>query len=174
MRRSKQRLTDLTVRNLKPRGARRQVQDADILGVGGLTWVLPRAYMKNRRFFQKLDRSDPHLVPISPQAQAEIEALWPSTSGGEWVLASRNHGKRPANLRPSNQRLLDLTAIEPGFTLHDLHPTASTLIQKFGVDPVVIARISDHLSCTSVRATYHRHAYGAEMRRALVLLGDRI
>jgi len=36
MRRSKQRLTDLTVRNLKPRGARRQVQDADIPGFGVL------------------------------------------------------------------------------------------------------------------------------------------
>jgi len=29
---AKVRLTDLTIRNLKPRGARRQVQDADILG----------------------------------------------------------------------------------------------------------------------------------------------
>jgi hypothetical protein len=34
VRRSKQRLTDLTVRNLKPRGARRQVQAADGKGDG--------------------------------------------------------------------------------------------------------------------------------------------
>ena len=34
MRRSKQRPTDLTIRNLKPRGARRQVKDADIPGFG--------------------------------------------------------------------------------------------------------------------------------------------
>jgi hypothetical protein len=36
MRRAKVRLTDLTIRNLKPRGARRQVQDADIPGFGVL------------------------------------------------------------------------------------------------------------------------------------------
>jgi hypothetical protein len=34
MRRARERLTDLTVRNLKPRGARRQVQDADIPAFG--------------------------------------------------------------------------------------------------------------------------------------------
>lgn len=141
---------------------------------GGWTWVLPRAYMKNRRFFQKRDRSDPHLVPISPQAQAEIEALRPASGAGEWVLASRNQGKRLANLRPSNQRLLDLTGIEPRFTPHDLRRTASTLMQKFGVDPAVIDRIQDHLDSASVRSTYQRHGYGVEMRRALVLLGDRI
>ncbi len=141
---------------------------------GGWTWVLPRAYMKNRRFFQKRDRSDPHLVPISPQAQAEIEALRLINGGGEWVVASREHGKRLANLRPSNQRLLDLTGIEPRFTPHDLRRTASTLMQKFGVDPAVIDRIQDHLDTASVRATYQRHGYGTEMRKALTLLGDRI
>src|SRR5580692_8357992 len=36
MRRAKVRLTDLTIRNLKPRGARRHVQDADIPGFGVL------------------------------------------------------------------------------------------------------------------------------------------
>jgi hypothetical protein len=36
MRRAKVRLTDLTIRHLKPRGARRQVQDADIPGFGVL------------------------------------------------------------------------------------------------------------------------------------------
>jgi integrase len=64
---------------------------------GGWTWVLPRLYMKNRRFFQKRDRSDPHLVPLSPQAQAEIEALRPASDAGEWVLASRSRGKRLPN-----------------------------------------------------------------------------
>jgi integrase len=128
--------------------------------------------MKNRRFFHKRDRSDPHLVPISsPQAQAEIEALRPHSGAGEWVLASRSNGKRLANLRPSNQRRLDLTGIEPRFTPHDLRRTASTLMQKFGVAPAVIDRIQDHIDSGSVRATYQRHGYGAEMRRALVLLG---
>jgi integrase len=141
---------------------------------GGWTWVLPRAYMKNRRFFQKRDRSDPHLVPISPQAQAEIEALRPASGAGEWILASRNRGKRLANLRPSNRRLLEATGTEPRFTPHDLRRTASTLMQKFGAEPAVIDRIQDHLDSASVRATYERHGYGAEMRRALVLLGDRI
>jgi hypothetical protein len=32
----------------------------------------------------------------------------------------------------------------------------------------------DHLDSASVRATYQRHGYGAEMRRALTLPGDRI
>jgi hypothetical protein len=38
----------------------------------------------------------------------------------------------------------------------------------------VIDRIQDHLDSASVRATYQRHGYGAEMRRALTLLGGRI
>lgn len=141
---------------------------------GGWTWVLPRVYMKNRRFFQKRDRSDPHLVPLSSQAQAEIEALRPASGAGEWVLASRSRGKRLANLRRSNRQLLDLTGIEPRFTPHDLRRTASTLMQKFGVDPAVIDRIQDHLDSSSVRATYQRHGYAAEMRRALALLGNQI
>jgi hypothetical protein len=34
--------------------------------------------------------------------------------------------------------------------------------------------MQDHLDTASVRATYQRHGYGVEMRRALLLLGDRI
>jgi integrase len=141
---------------------------------GGWTWTLPRAYMKNRRFFQKRDRSDPHLVPLSPQAQAEIEALRPVSGAEKWVLPSRNRGKRLANLRRSNQRFLELTGIEPRFTPNDLQRTASTLMQKFDVDPTVIDWIQDHLDSSSVRATYQRHGYGVEMRRALMLLGNRV
>jgi hypothetical protein len=62
----------------------------------------------------------------------------------------------------------------PRFAPHDLWRTASTLMQKFGVDPAVIDRIQDHLDSTSVRSTYQRHGYDAEMRRALTLLGDPI
>jgi integrase len=126
---------------------------------GGWTRVLPRVYMKNRRFFQKRDRSDPHLVPLSPQAKAETETLRPASGTGEWVLASRSRGKHLANLRRSNRQLLDFIGIEPRFTPHDLRRTASTSCRKFGVDPAVIDRIQDHLDSTSVSATYQRHGY---------------
>jgi hypothetical protein len=75
---------------------RRRVEHLEVLGTGEDGGVL-------------------HLVHIF-SAQAEIETLRSTCDAGEWVLASRNRGKRLANLRPSNQRLLGLTGIEPRVT----------------------------------------------------------
>jgi integrase len=119
----------------------------------GWTWVLPRAYMKNRRFFQRRDRSDPHLVPISfpgPVRDRDSEAHQRRRGVGSSL---EEPGKAPGQpppveLAPSRSDKDRATRIEPRFTPHDLRRTASTLMQRFGVNPAVIDRtISTAAAC---------------------------
>ncbi len=140
---------------------------------GGWTWVLPQLYMKNPLLPEaRQNRSAPR-PPLTPGPGRDRGSKTRQRRRG-MGLASRSRGKRLANLRRSNRQLLDLTGIEPRFTPHDLQRTASTFMQKLGVDPAVIDRIQDHLDNSSVRATYQRHGYAVEMRRALALLGNQI
>ena len=133
-------------------------------------WQIPAEHSKT---------GAPHLVPLSPAAVAEFEALRKYAGRSEYVLPT-DDGKAAADprlitrgLARNLERLQRLAAehkppvkLEP-FTVHDLRRTCRTGLARLGVAHEVAERILNH-KLPAMRAVYDRHEPLAEMRAALV------
>jgi integrase len=137
----------------------------DILGMkwaelDGDVWTLPAARSKNGR---------EHRIPLVPSVKAAIEAL---PRDGEFVFHSHRSRKRIG--QPGQSTLVSnwfppacrRAGIE-GARFHDLRRTAATMMNKIGIDPIIIERCLNHVQ-QGVAAIYNRHTYDKEKRAALL------
>lgn len=125
------------------RGARWEEFDLD-----GRVWRIPGERMKMKA---------PHLVPLSRQALATLEALRPLTGRFGLLFPGANDRERPL----SENTLNDAIRKRLGFqaTSHGFRATASTILNEAGYRPDAIERQLAHAERNKVRAAYHRTEY---------------
>jgi len=118
------------------------------------TWRIPAARTKMRK---------EHLIPLSRQAVATMQALFKITGGEGLVLrSSRSPGK------PISENTLNIALRSMGFgademTSHGFRAMASTLLNESGRwNPDAIERALAHGDSDTVRGAYHRGAHWAE------------
>lgn len=124
---------------------------------GGAVWVVPESRMKLRL---------PHVVPMSPQAQAIVAQLVAMTDG-ELVLDSPAHPGHPLS---ENTLLFALYRLgyRGRMTAHGFRALASTVLnEQSGFPHDVIERQLAHKETDAVRAAYNRAEY-LDQRRALM------
>ena len=121
----------------------------------------------------------PHVVPLSPAAVRELEALRKYANGSDYVLPTED-GKASADaklvtrsLSRNLKRLQQAAAamqpavqLEP-FTVHDLRRTCRTGLARLKVPHDVAERVLNH-KLPAMREVYDQHEPLEEMRAALV------
>jgi integrase len=115
----------------------------------------------------------PHIVYLSRQAADLFRELHPLASGSDLVMPGRGSLSKPFAHNAMNVALnvaLEGTTV-PGFTLHDLRRTASTLLHENGWASDVVEKAMNH-TIGGVRGVYNRAEYAAQRREMLQFWAD--
>ena len=108
-----------------------------------------------------------HIVPLSTQAVAILQAIQPLTSGGQYVFPSSRGDGRPMSDNTIRTALISLGYTSDVMTAHGFRTTASTLLNEQGWSPDAIERQLAHAPRDQVRAAYNRAQYLEERRRMM-------
>ncbi len=156
---TKHALTLLMLTFVRPgelRGARWEEFD-----LAARTWRIPGERMKMK---------EPHLVPLSGQALAILDALRPLTGRFDLLFPGANDRERPI----SENTLNDAIRKRLGFsaTAHGFRSTASTILNESGFRADAIERQLAHIERNKVRAAYHRAEYLEERTKMMQWWAD--
>lgn len=99
-----------------------------------------------------------HLVPLSRQALALLDAIKPSASPTGLVFPSPHYPGKPLSENTLNSALSRM-GYKGIATAHGFRALFSTVANECGQDPDVIERQLAHVERNQVRAAYHRAAY---------------
>lgn len=113
-------------------------------------WHIPAERMKMRV---------PHDVPLSRQALAVLEDIWPLSECGSLVFPSIRSIKRPLSENALNSALRRMGYTKDEVTAHGFRVTASTILNQRGYDPDVIEAVLAHQDRNTIRRTYNRATY---------------
>jgi integrase len=127
------------------RGAKKQEFDLD-----RSTWTIPPERTKMRR---------EHVVPLSGQAKAIIEAYWPVIDGVEHLFPSLNSNRKQLSENAFNSAIRRIGYSKDEVTAHGFRATASTILNNRGYDPDVIEAALAHQDKNGIRRTYNRATY---------------
>jgi integrase len=127
----------------------------------GTDWVLPASRNKAQVDLVR---------PLSAAAQAVLARV-PRLAGCPFVFST--NGRRAINGFDHFKRRFDARCGVTEWTLHDLRRTARSLMSRAGVPVDHAEKCLGHI-VPGIRATYDRHAYGEEMRRAYEALASLI
>jgi len=120
-------------------------------------WTIPAEKMKMRR---------PHIVPLSQQSLAILEAANALSSGQRYVFSSLYPGNRPMSENTINAALRRLNYSGKEMTAHGFRAIASTLLNESGKwSPDAIERALAHDNSSTVRGNYHRGEHWEERKR---------
>ena len=113
-----------------------------------------------------------HLVPLSDQALAIIEALPRFTKGDH--LFTTTFGEKPINGFSKGKARLDdlieeaLLAPPPAWVIHDLRRTVRTRLASLRISDLIAEMVIGH-GRKGIQRVYDQHTYEDEMREALEL-----
>jgi len=113
-----------------------------------------------------------HIVPLSTQAIAILEAIKPLTGKGHYVFPSSRGDGRPMSDNTIRTALKSLGYDSDTMTAHGFRTTASTLLNEQGWSPDAIERQLAHSPRDQVRAAYNRAQYLDERRRMMQSWSD--
>lgn len=113
-----------------------------------------------------------HIVPLSTQAVAILEAIKPLTGYGVYVFPSSRGDGRPMSDNTIRTALKTLGYDSDVMTAHGFRTTASTLLNEQGWSPDAIERQLAHAPRDQVRAAYNRAQYLDERRRMMQSWAD--
>jgi integrase len=113
-----------------------------------------------------------HIVPLSTQAIAILEAIKPLTGAGQYVFPSSRGDGRPMSDNTIRTALKSLGYDSDTMTAHGFRTTASTLLNEQGWSPDAIERQLAHSPRDQVRAAYNRAQYLDERRRMMQSWSD--
>jgi integrase len=125
----------------------------------GADWVLPASRNKVGRDLVR---------PLSGEALAVLKGL---PRVGDFVFSL--NGKAPIGAVSTFKRCLDETSGVTGWTLHDLRRTARSLMARAGVAERHAEECLGHIQ-GGVKATYDRHKYYDEKKRAYEMLAAQV
>lgn len=137
-------------------GAKWQEFDLD-----AAVWAIPAERMKMKA---------EHLVPLSRQAVALLEAIKPLAGNSPFVFPGRNRDK------PISNNTLLFALYRMGYkgrmTGHGFRAVASTILNESGFRPDVIERQLAHCERNEVRGAYNRAEYLPERRKLMQWWAD--
>ena len=123
----------------------------------GELWTIPATKMKMR---------EPHLVPLSKQSIALLEAARALSANQRFVFSSLYPGDRPMSENTINSALRRLGYTSSEMTAHGFRSTASSLLNESGMwSADAIERALAHRDSNSVRGIYHRGTHWDERVR---------
>lgn len=126
-------------------------------------WRIPASRMK-------MDAE--HLVPLSTQAIAIIEALQPVTGSGTYLFPSLRSGDRPISDNTLNAALRRLGFGKDEMTAHGFRTMASTRLNEMGFHPDIIELQLAHAERNKVRAAYNKAQRLAERKKMMQTWAD--
>jgi integrase len=121
-------------------------------------WRIPAERMKMRR---------PHDVPLSKQAVALLQDVWPLSEGGSLVFPSIRSRKKPLSDNAMNSALRRMGYSQDEMTAHGFRATASTILNERGFNPDVIEAALAHQDEDETRRAYNRATYWPERVKLL-------
>jgi integrase len=129
------------------------------------TWTIPASRAKN---------GVAHLVPLSPQVRAIVEAARPTNPDAAAVVFPGRHG--PYNSFGNAKAALDEASGVTDWRLHDIRRTMATGLQKLGVRLEVTESCLNHISGSrgGLISVYQKHDYAPEKRVALTAWGEHV
>jgi integrase len=117
------------------------------------TWRIPEERAKMRR---------PHEVPLSRQALAVLDEIWPLSDHATLVFPSIRSNRKPLSENAMNSALRRMGYTQEEMTSHGFRSTASTILNERGFRPDVIEAVLGHQSENVVRRAYNRATYWPE------------
>jgi integrase len=113
-----------------------------------------------------------HIVPLSTQATAILEEIWPLTGRGRYVFPGEVSRLRPMSNNTVNAGLRRLGYSGAEMTGHGFRSMASTLLNELGWNRDAIERQLAHSERNSVRAAYNYAEFLPERRRMMQAWAD--
>jgi integrase len=126
-------------------------------------WRIPADRMKMRQ---------PHDVPLSRQALAILEEVWPLNEEHELVFPSLRSHKKPLSENAFNSVLRNMGYPQEKVTAHGFRATASTILNSRGFEPDVIEAALAHQDQNEIRRIYNRARYMPERVKLLQSWAD--
>jgi integrase len=131
------------------------------LDIEGRTWAL-----------QATKNGQPHVVPLSHQAVAMLEARRPAEPTPNSLVFASDGGGPLANWDRETKQLMAASGTS-GWTRHDLRRTGATILGEMGELPDIIEAALNHVAIRSaLAATYNRSRYRPQVAAALQRLAD--
>lgn len=121
------------------------------------TWTIPAGRMKMRR---------DHIIPLSNQAIAVLDAMKPISAHREYVFPSFKDPKRPMSSQSANAALRRM-GYQGVLVSHGLRAIFSTAANEEGFEPDVIEAALAHVDTNEVRRAYNRSNY---LEKRIVLM----
>ena len=120
-------------------------------------WTIPAERMKKRRT---------HIVPLTEQALALLEAIKPYSSHREYIFPADRNPRTHCNSQTANMALKRM-GFEGRLVSHGMRSMASTILNEHGWDPELIEVPLAHVDKDKVRSAYNRADY-IERRRPMM------
>ncbi len=120
-------------------------------------WVIPKERMKMNR---------EHLVPLTDQTLAILEAIKPISGHREFLFPSCRNPKVPTDSETAN-KALSLMGFKDRTTAHGMRAIASATLNEQGFDADVIEAALAHTDKNQIRKAYNRTDY-LDSRRKLM------
>jgi integrase len=120
-------------------------------------WTIPAERMKKRRI---------HIVPLTDQALALLEAIKPYSGHREYVFPADRNPRTHCNSQTANMALKRM-GFEGRLVSHGMRSMASTILNEHGWDPELIEVALAHVDKDEVRSAYNRAEY-IERRRPMM------
>jgi integrase len=120
-------------------------------------WTIPAERMKKRRI---------HIVPLTDQALALLEAIKPYSGHREYVFPADRDPRTHCNSQTANMALKRM-GFEGRLVSHGMRSMASTILNEQGWDPELIEVALAHVDNNEVRSAYNRAEY-IERRRPMM------
>ncbi|ECY1330220.1 tyrosine-type recombinase/integrase [Salmonella enterica] len=129
----------------------------DEIDLAANTWTIPAGRMKMRR---------DHVIPLSNQALAVLEAMKPISAHREYVFPSFRDPKLPMCSQSANAALRRM-GFQGVLVSHGLRAIFSTAANEEGFEPDVIEAALAHVDTNEVRRAYNRSNY---LEKRIVLM----
>jgi integrase len=120
-------------------------------------WTIPAERMKKRRI---------HIVPLTNQALALLEAIKPYSGHREYVFPADRNPRTHCNSQTANMALKRM-GFKDRLVSHGMRSMASTILNEHAWDPELIEVALAHVDKDEVRAAYNRAEY-IERRRLMM------
>lgn len=120
-------------------------------------WTIPAERMKKRR---------PHIVPLTNQMIAILEAVKPYSGHREYVFPADRNPRTHCNSQTANMALKRM-GFAGRLVSHGMRSIASTVLNEHGFDPELIEVALAHVDKNEVRSAYNRADY-VERRRPMM------
>ncbi|WP_186097707.1 tyrosine-type recombinase/integrase [Burkholderia gladioli] len=125
-------------------------------------WRIPGPRMKMRQ---------PHIVPLSKQALAVIQAIRDTTTNKRWLLPSPRNPEQPISENTILYALYRM-GFHGRMTGHGFRGLASTILNERGFSPDWIERQLAHTEQNSIRAAYNHAQHLPERHRMMQWWAD--